>query len=101
MEELSKEQIVEWELKAPTAVLYLYTPLCGTCQMASKMLAVVEELLPSLPWCKANLNYFPHISERWEVESVPCLLVIRDGKVEQKLYAFHSVPYLFETLKPF
>ena len=29
-------------------LLYLYTPFCGTCQLASKMLTVVKEMLPDV-----------------------------------------------------
>ncbi|MBY0124203.1 thioredoxin family protein [Bacillus sp. S/N-304-OC-R1] len=80
-------------------LLYLYTPLCGTCQVAGKMLAVIEELVSELPIGKADLNYIPDLAERLGVESVPCLIMFKDGHIQDKIYAFHSVPYLLDKIK--
>lgn len=93
-----KEWIKEKNTKKVTA-FYLYTPMCGTCQVASKMLTVVTELLPDLTIGKANLNYVQEIAGLYEVESVPCLLITENGKVKEKIYAFQSVPNLYNKLK--
>lgn len=78
--------------------LYLYTPMCGTCQVASKMLHVTTELVPNLAIGKSDLNYLPKKAIEWEIESVPCLLMFKHGQVDKKIYAFHSVPYLLDLL---
>lgn len=77
---------------------YLYTPMCGTCAVASKMLSVVEAMRPDLQIGKADLNYIQEIAETHEIESVPCLLIHRPGQPAEKLYAFQSVPYLLDKL---
>ncbi|WP_066055381.1 thioredoxin family protein [Robertmurraya korlensis] len=82
-----------------TKFLYLYTPLCGTCQVAGKMLSVVEQLLPQHNWLKADLNYVPTLAEQYSIESVPCLLVLRNNELVKKIYAFQSVPFLYESLR--
>lgn len=82
-------------------VLYLYTPMCGTCQLAGKMVEVVSELVPSLNWAKMNLNYIPELAVQWEIENVPCLLIFHNGKITERFYAFHSVPFLYENIKKF
>lgn len=79
--------------------LYLYTPLCGTCQVASRMLTVTLELVPGLTAGKMNMNYVRFLAERYEIESVPCLLIFKEGEVQDKIYAFQSVPYLYGLLK--
>ncbi|MFC3210360.1 thioredoxin family protein [Planomicrobium okeanokoites] len=92
----------EWSKAKNTnklAAYYLYTPMCGTCQLASKMLEVVVAAMPDLPIGKANLNYVQEIASLYEVESVPCLLITENGKLKEKVYAFHSVPYIYEKLK--
>ncbi|MDR4889458.1 thioredoxin family protein [Fredinandcohnia sp. QZ13] len=78
--------------------LYLYTPMCGTCQVASKMIKVVDEILPHVTIGKSDLNYLPQKAMEWQIESVPCLLHMKDEKVIEKYYAFHSVPYLLEIV---
>ncbi|NRD76424.1 thioredoxin family protein [Bacillus sp. BRMEA1] len=81
-----------------SGLAYLYTPMCGTCQLASKMLQVVEELV-EIEIGKMNLNYYAELAERYKVESVPCLLFIENGEVKDMMYAFQSVPYLLDRIK--
>lgn len=97
MKEISQDEILLILNKNHTGLIYLYTPLCGTCQTASKILSVLEELL-HVPIAQANLNYAPDLASNLSIESVPCLLIIIDGQILEKIYAFHSVPYLYEKL---
>lgn len=99
MKEWTKEQWQEVLKQEKFAAFYLYTPMCGTCAVATKMLTVVEELLPQLPIGKANLNYVEELAYEYEIESVPCLLIAREGNIAQKMYAFQSVVNLYEILK--
>ncbi|MCA1061177.1 thioredoxin family protein [Rossellomorea aquimaris] len=78
--------------------VYLYTPMCGTCQVAGRMMDVVEKLPQSYHFVKANLNYLPEFAEKQSIESVPCLLLLKDGVEQERIYAFQSVPFLYETL---
>ena len=101
MQEWSQDRINEELMKKQVSLLYLYTPLCGTCQVAGKMLTVIDELLPNLTIGKTDLNYMPDLAEKWEVESVPCLLIFKSGMLEDKVYAFQSVPYLYNKINSF
>ncbi|WP_307257136.1 thioredoxin family protein [Oikeobacillus pervagus] len=89
------EQLLE---EPPQLVLYLYTPLCGTCQVAGKMVQVLSELLPGIPFAKLDLNFHEQLATKYLIESVPCLLFFQDGEVVEKIYAFHSVPHLYHVL---
>ena len=63
MQEWNEKELNEAIQQDKTVCLYLYTPMCGTCQVASKMLTVALELYPSLKSGKLNMNYspsFPH-----------------------------------------
>ncbi|MBA2875665.1 thiol-disulfide isomerase/thioredoxin [Anoxybacillus caldiproteolyticus] len=93
------EQIDEAIEQEEIVCVYLYTPMCGTCQLASRMLEIVQELFPDIKFCKSDINYMPERAISWSIESVPCLLIFRNAQLEKKIYAFHSVPYLYETIK--
>ena len=98
MKEWNEHEIDTHLSNADEFWLYLYTPMCGTCQIASKMMTVVAELMPSVIIGKSDLNYLPQKAIDWQIESVPCLLHVKKGIVVKKYYAFHSVPYLVEIL---
>lgn len=98
MEEWTRQ---EWEITSKREELtayYLYAPMCGTCQVASKMLSVVKEMRLDVKIGQANLNFVESLATDYQIESVPCLLITEKGKVREKIYAFHSVPYLYEKL---
>jgi thioredoxin-like negative regulator of GroEL len=81
-----------------SGLIYFYTPLCGTCQVASRMLQIIEKMV-DIEIGKVNLNYHSNLAKQFEIESVPCLIFFRKGKVVDTVYAFHSVPFLYEKLK--
>ncbi|NMD68992.1 thioredoxin family protein [Bacillus sp. DNRA2] len=95
---MNTENIEEIELTQYSGLVYAYTPMCGTCAVASKMLSVIEELIPNLVVVKMNVNYHRTLAESLMIESVPCLLIYKDGTLEHKLYAFQSVPFLYEKI---
>lgn len=99
MEEWTREQWEELVKTQDVTAFYLYTPMCGTCMVASQMMEVIEQLLPNVAIGKANINYLGEFAFDYKVESVPCLLISRDGEVVEKIYAFKSVPNLYEKLK--
>lgn len=101
MQEMSTEQIDSIFKRHFNGLIYTYTPMCGTCQVSGRMLTVIEELLPEIEIRKLNVNFFPELAAQLTIESVPCLLFIKEGVVAEKLYAFRSVPYLYEKIKQF
>ena len=101
MQQWTREELIKQLNLNQTTIVYIYTSMCGTCQVASKMLTIVEELVPNLPLGKMNVNDIKNEVHNWQVESVPCLLFLENEKLISKIYAFHSVPYLMELLKPF
>lgn len=78
--------------------IYFYTRLCGTCQLASKMLEIVSVAIPKLTINKCNLNFAPKIAHDYQIKSVPCLTIWRHGIILEKIYAFHSVSQLYDIL---
>ncbi|UOY90999.1 thioredoxin family protein [Ectobacillus sp. JY-23] len=99
MIEWTEQEAMKRANEPSKTVLYAHTPLCGTCQLAKKMLTVVEAALPSLEIGMVDLNYAPVLARTYEIESVPCLLVLHEGKVYKQIYAFRSVDYLYHELK--
>ena len=99
MEEWTREEWEKTSRSEEMTAYYLYAPMCGTCQVASKMLSVVKEMMVDVKIGQANLNFVESLAADYQIESVPCLLITEQGKVREKIYAFHSVPYLYEKLK--
>ncbi|MDT8859952.1 thioredoxin family protein [Alkalihalobacillus sp. MEB130] len=85
----------------PVTAVFVYTPLCGTCKLASKMMTVVESALEPFPIFSLNINHSPAFAQNWKIKSVPCLLLFQKGLGVERIYAFHSIGYLHSMLKPY
>lgn len=101
MQQWTKYELMQRIQSKETTILYIFTAMCGTCQVASKMLNIVNEILPNLPITSTNINELVEEAQDWKVESVPCLIIFENGEIKQKVYAFKSVPYLHELLKKY
>lgn len=94
--------IANWKAKMEAeevAALYFYTPMCGTCEVASKMLNILKISIPSLQIGKMDINYVQELAIDYKIESVPCLIIAKNGEITDKVYAFESVTKLYELLK--
>jgi thioredoxin-like negative regulator of GroEL len=99
MEELTYEQMKDLLHKdAASFSAFVYTPLCGTCKAAERMLMVIKEMMPNLSLYKCNVNVMPQLAQHWQIQSVPCLLVFQQGELTKKAYAMKSVQDLFVLL---
>ncbi|WP_078379082.1 thioredoxin family protein [Sutcliffiella halmapala] len=96
MKDWTKNQLLEEIDKNQISVIYFYTPMCGTCQVAKRMLEVTKELYPKFHYGMLDVNYIQEIAMKWEIESVPCLMIFQSGQILEKIYAFHSVEHLFQ-----
>lgn len=101
MEVWTNRELMKRLNSGETGVVFLFAPLCGTCQIAEQMVKVAKELTSLKVIGKADLNYLPNLAKEIQIESVPCLLFFTNNTIMKKIYAFHSVQYVFEEIEYF
>jgi thioredoxin-like negative regulator of GroEL len=100
MKEISNETLLNKKNSQPM-LLFIHTPFCGTCQLARKMLETIEHTMNKDVFYDMNGSLFPEFLQTYEVESVPCFMVMSNGQVENKVYAFRSVQHMYEVVEPY
>ena len=81
--------------------VFLYTPLCGTCQVARRMLEVAEQLLPPDTLVAVNVNTAPHWVQEQQIASVPALYIIDAARSQAPVvrYRMGSVEELLNEIR--
>ncbi len=63
-------------------IVDLWAPWCGPCRMVSPALAqVATELAGRIKLVKVNVDESPRLQQRFGVQAIPTLLVLRDGQL--------------------
>ncbi|EXX86928.1 thioredoxin [Paenibacillus darwinianus] len=89
----------ELRRKRRREAVFFYTAMCGTCKVAERMLEVAEAAGGVVPISKININFAPHFRSAWQIASVPCLVLLKDGEPDQVIYAMESVGNLYRLLQ--
>lgn len=83
------------------SVTLVYTSMCGTCEMAKRMLSVISESMKDIAFYQMNANLYPDVINAYDISSVPCFLIFKRGVLVDQFYAFHSVSFLYERINGF
>jgi len=73
----------------------LWAPWCGPCRMVSPALAeVATELAGQIKLVKVNVDESPRLQQRFGVQSIPTLLLLREGKENARQIGAAPAPAL-------
>ncbi|MBC1345000.1 thioredoxin family protein [Listeria welshimeri] len=94
-----KETLRAAQKNSADFVVFFFTPMCGSCQIASRLVDVVLEadgIHPDV--AKVDLNYVPDIAQHLEITSVPALVKFKSGQPVDLSYKLHDATTIYEFL---
>ncbi|MFD2045133.1 thioredoxin family protein [Ornithinibacillus salinisoli] len=77
-------------------LLFIHTPFCGTCHLTRSMIHQIEKIHQTDIFHEMNASLYPQFMLENQVESVPCLLIKHKEEVVEKIYAFQSIPNVYQ-----
>jgi thioredoxin 2 len=90
------EDFAEVAERASVPVLIdLWAPWCGPCRMVSPALEqLAAEMAGRLKLVKVNVDESPKLQQRFGVQAIPTLIVLRDGRVAARQAGATPAPAL-------
>ncbi len=66
--------------ESKTVLVDFWASWCGPCRMLSPVVDQIAEERKDIKVCKVNIDEQPELAQKFNVMSIPTLLVFRDGK---------------------
>ncbi len=98
---ITKENFESEVLNSKIPVLLdFYAVWCGPCKMLSPVLArLAEKLDGKVTVGKINVDEEPELAQKFGVQSIPTLVVMKDGKPARQSVGFLPEGEILELLK--
>ena len=64
-----------------TVLLDFWASWCNPCRMLSPVLDEIAAERPDIKVCKVNIDEQPELASRFQIMSIPTLMVIKDGQI--------------------
>ena len=98
-EQIKKADFNEKVLQSDKPVLIdFWATWCGPCQMQGPIVEELSEELTDVLVGKVNVDEEPDLAERYNVMSIPTLLVFKNGEVVQKAVGLQTKENLLDML---
>lgn len=94
-----KEEEFEKVKESKKALVDCYATWCGPCKMLSPIIDELASEVDTYDFYKIDVDNAEEISEKYEIMSIPTLLLFENGELKDKLVGFKTKEELLEILK--
>ena len=82
-------------MKAPAAVVDFSATWCGPCRMLAPVLEDISEKYEGkVAFFAVDVDESPELAVQYRVNSVPCLVLLKDGEFVDQSVGFRPAPQL-------
>ncbi len=76
-----------------------WAPWCGPCKMVSPIIDEIASENDSFKVCKVNVDEQSELAAKYSVMSIPTLMVVKNGKVENQVAGARSKQAILDMMK--
>lgn len=101
MQILNDSSFNEFIAKSQKPVLVdFFAPWCGPCQMLGPILEeVAKEVAETVEVVKVNIDDSPNTANKFSVQSVPAMMLFKNGKMVKEISGLQSKEFILDWIK--
>ena len=96
---LNQNNFEEIKSSEKTVLIDFYADWCGPCRMVSPIVDKIASEHPEYLVCKVNVDDEPELANKFEVSSIPTLVVMRDGEIVNQSVGAKPEPLILAMLE--
>ncbi len=81
-----------------TVLVDFWATWCGPCMMIAPFVEEIANENPDIKVCKVNVDEEPELTVQYNIEYIPTLIVIKDGKVISSSSGYKSKSEILNLL---
>jgi len=82
-----------------TALVDFWAPWCGPCTMLSPIIDEIEAEIKDLKVAKVNVDENSDLASKFNISSIPCVLIFKDGRLIDTLIGFRQKREYLDAIK--
>lgn len=82
-------------------VVDFWADWCPPCKAMHPILEQLEKDYPKVRWCRLDADKFPTVCQKYDVRSLPTLLVFKNAEVQHRIIGAQSKDNLLDELGEF
>lgn len=99
IEKIYQEEFAEKVINSPiTVVIDFFADWCGPCKMLSPVLEKLSAVNPDVKFYKVNIDENPSLADEFEVQSIPNIVIIKNGQAVDRSIGFKSEQQIQEII---
>ena len=96
-----KSEEFDGVISSGVVLVDFFATWCGPCKMIAPVLEKLSAEYPNIEFVKIDVDQSPMIAARYQVQSIPTLIMFKDGEAVERQVGFSGEPQLKAMLNKY